>query len=93
MCPECQATAVHWIEANGAGRVYSWVVATHPVLPVLTDQVPYVIAIIELDEGVRLVANIVDSAPSDVEADMRVSVIFERSNDGIVLPNFRRYRG
>ena len=50
MCPVCQSTETEWIQASGRGRIYSWVVVTHPVDPVLVDQVPYAVAMIDLEE-------------------------------------------
>ncbi len=90
MCPACQSQDVDWIESSGRGRVYSWIVANHPVHPVLTGQVPYVVAMIELEHNIRLVGNVMGCAPDEVEADLPVEVIFERLEDGRQLPNFRR---
>jgi uncharacterized OB-fold protein len=89
MCPECQSTVTEWIESSGRGSVYSWVVAAHPVAEVLADQVPYVVGLIELEEGVRVVGNVVDCAPEEVEAGMAVEVFFEPCGE-FLLPNWRR---
>jgi uncharacterized protein len=90
MCPDCQSMEIDWIEAKGGGAVYSWIVAHHPVLPALVDQVPYVIAMIDLDEGARVVGNVLECPWDEVEAGMRVETIFERTNDGVTIPNFRK---
>jgi uncharacterized OB-fold protein len=76
------------MQASGTGRVYSWTVVTHPVDAVLADQVPYIVALVELPEGVRIIANIVDCRPEAMTADMPVTLVFERQ-DGFVIPNFR----
>jgi len=90
MCPACQSTETEWVECSGRGTVYSWVVATHPVDPVLEDQVPYVIALIDLPEDARIVGNVDGCAPEDVRAGMAVEVHFsEPGEDGIAIPNFR----
>src|SRR5579871_270908 len=87
MCPVCQARETEWIDCSGRGRVYSWVVATHPVAPVLAEQVPYVIAMVDLPEGARVVGNIDGCAPEAVYAGMDVEVVFaERGEDGIAIP-------
>lgn len=76
MCPSCRSTDVAPEEASGRGRVFSYTVnhrAWRPDLPV-----PYVIALVELEEqnGLRLTTNLVGCAPDEVEIDMRVRVRF-----------------
>ena len=90
MCPTCQGTDTDWIDSSGRGRVYSWIVATHPVDPLLADQVPYLVAMIDLDEGVRVVGNIDGCEPEQVFADMPVVLYFpDPTEDGFRVPNFR----
>lgn len=90
MCPDCQSTAIKWLTASGRGRVYSWVVVTHPTLEALVDQVPYVVAMIDLDEGVRVVGNVAGIAPDAITDGLAVELYFEPpGDDGIPIPNFR----
>ncbi len=89
MCPVCQATETRWIESTGRGTVYSWLVVHHPVNPVLADQVPYVVAMIDLEEGVRVVGNVEGCDPDSVAAGTRVELFFEDHEDGMRIPNFR----
>jgi uncharacterized OB-fold protein len=89
MCPSCRSFETEWARASGRGAVYSWVVVTHPVHPVLADQVPYVVGLVELEEGVRLVANVTGCAPAEVTADMPVELYFEDPVEDVRLPNFR----
>jgi hypothetical protein len=89
MCPSCQATETDWQEASGRGTVYSWVVAAHPVHPTLADQVPYVVGLVELEEGVRVVANVTGCEPEEVAAGMPVELYFEDVAAEVRLPNFR----
>lgn len=89
MCPGCRSTATDWVAAAGRGRVYSWVVATHPVDPVLADQVPYVVAMIDLPEGIRVVGNVLGCEPAEVTAGMAVELVFENAAGDVRLPNFR----
>jgi uncharacterized OB-fold protein len=89
MCPVCQSTETRWIESSGRGTVYSWLVVHHPVNPVLVDQVPYVVAMIDLEEGVRVVGNVEACDPDAVSAGMPVAVFFEDHEDGMRIPNFR----
>ena len=92
MCPECQSTETDWLDSSGRGTVYSWIVATHPVDPVLVDQVPYVVALVDLEEGVRVVGNVEGCDPGEVTAGMAVELFFEEVG-GMRLPNFRRAHG
>jgi uncharacterized OB-fold protein len=62
----------------------------HPVHPSLVDQVPYVVGLIELEEGVRVVANVTGSTPAEVAAGMPVELYFEDLVGEVRLPNFRR---
>lgn len=89
MCPVCQSTETHWLEASRRGTLYSWIVAVHPTDQVLADQVPYTVALVELDEGVRVIGNVLDVDPAELVAGMPLDVVFEEA-DGIRLPNFRR---
>jgi len=90
MCPECHSTDTDWIESTGKGSVYSWIVAAHPVDPVLVDQVPYVVAMIDLAEGVRVVGNVDGCPPDEIVAGMPVELIFEQRDENTKIPNFRK---
>ena len=92
MCPECRATETEWVQASGRGSVYSWVVVTHPVAEQLVDQVPYVVGLIELEEGVRVVGNVAGCPPEAVEAGLPVELYFTQVED-VRLPNFRVRQG
>ncbi len=86
MCPQCHSLDWDTVEASGRGTVYSFVMPHHPPLPWFPE--PYVVAIVELVEGTRLVTNLVDVAPEAVSIGMPVTVRFETFDDGLVLPLF-----
>ena len=89
-CPHCRSRRSEWIQSAGRARVFSWIVVTHPVpKEVYAGDVPYVVALVELDEGVRMASNIVGCAPSDVRGDMHVEVLFDDVAPGITLPRFK----
>jgi hypothetical protein len=71
-CPSCGRSDLVATEAVGAGRLYSWVVAHHAFDPAFADAVPYVTALIELDEGARLYARLVDVDETDLKPDLEV---------------------
>lgn len=92
MCGKCQSLNWNYVVSTGRGTVYSFVMPQYPPLPFL--QYPYVVALIELDEGVRIVSNLTDVEPSDIEVGMPVEVYYETfealpSGDELVLHQFR----
>lgn len=90
MCPRCNALAWEPIAASGRGTVYSFVMPKHPPMPFMGD--PYIVALVELDEGVRLVSNLCDVAPEQATIGMPVELFFAEFDDGLVLPQFRPAR-
>lgn len=92
-CPGSLETP-EWVEVRGKGTVFSWITVRHPVpRDIYADDVPYVVALVTLDEGCRMTGNIVDCAPEDVRADMSVEIVFNRVTDEITLPAFRPVKG
>jgi uncharacterized OB-fold protein len=87
-CPKCLCRETDWKPSSGRGTVYAWTVVANPPGPGLTDDLPYIVAMVDLPEGARIVANIVDCGPSDVRAGMPLEVIFERRSDGVTIYNF-----
>ena len=88
-CPGCGSAALSWRPVSGKGTVYSYTVAHRPPHPVFADQCPLTIAIVELEEGPRMMSNVIGCDPADVEVGMAVRVAFEPIDDSdIVLPVF-----
>jgi uncharacterized OB-fold protein len=87
MCPRCQSLGWDSIEASGRGTVHSFVMPKHPPLPFMGDD--YIVVLVDLEEGTRIVSNLYDVAPADATIGMPVEVRFERFDDGLVLPLFR----
>ena len=88
LCPHCHDGIPEWTDASGRATVYSFTVLHRAGLPGFETDVPYVIAIVDLNEGVRVMANIVNVVPNDVRIGMPVSVTFERRADDFVVPQF-----
>ena len=84
MCPACGADKQDWVVASGRGTVFSYVVHHHP--PVPGKRLPFVVALVELDEGVRMLGELVDADPADVRIGMPVEVALTRIDDGLTLP-------
>ena len=74
---------------SGRGKVFSFVTFHRVYHPAFQDQVPYVVALIALEEGPRLLSNIVGLAPDEVRCDMPVEVAFEDVAEGVALPKFK----
>lgn len=89
LCPACNSLKFKWKPVVGAGTIYSYVVYHHAFHPAFSEDLPYVVAIVELDEGVRMVSRIVDCDPREVSIGARVKVTFRKVNNAIVLPCFR----
>lgn len=89
LCSECLATDLHWVHVSGKGTVYSFTIAQQPTHPAFAEDVPYVIAIVELDEGPRLTTNIVGCKPEDVRVGMKVVASFEDVTPDRTLVKFR----
>ena len=89
LCSHCGSAELTWTEVSGRGTVYSFTIARRPTMVGFQDEVPYVIAIVEVDEGPRMTTNIVGCDPESVRIDMRVEAAFERESDEITLVKFR----
>ncbi len=88
ICPTCGSTDTEWFDASGDGSVFSYTIVHRAPSPAFKGDVPYVLAIVELEEGVRMMTNIVGCDPATVKIDMPVRVQFERMSDEILLPKF-----
>ena len=88
-CTACLSENLEWVKSSGYGKVYSFTVAHRPGGPAFVDAVPYNIAIIELDEGVRMASTIVECSNEDIKCDMPVQVVFEDLSPELALPKFK----
>jgi uncharacterized OB-fold protein len=88
-CIEHGAAAMAWHVASGRGRVHTYTVFHHPYDPAFKDRLPYVIAVVELDEGPFFHTDIVDCEPDDVYVDLPVEVVYETVDADTVIPRFR----
>jgi uncharacterized OB-fold protein/acyl dehydratase len=86
-CPACRSYEWDTVEASGRGTVYSYVVNHYPQVP--SFDYPLAIGLIELEEGTRLVANLVDVEPGDIRVGMPVDVEWVAHDDDLTLPAFR----
>lgn len=91
LCPKCHGADGDWAELSGRGSVASFTVMRRAPTPAYAARVPYVLALIDLDEGPRMMANVLGDDALGVAIGDRVEVVFEaRGEDGFKLPQFRR---
>jgi uncharacterized OB-fold protein len=89
VCPECLSSDLKWLQVSGKGTVYSYTIAQQATHPAFADDVPYVIAIVELDEGPHITTNIVGCQPSAMKVGMAVVATFEDVTPEVSLVKFR----
>lgn len=87
VCTGCLGTSLEWVESSGRGTLYSYTTVHRPQRPVF--EVPYVVAIVELEEGWKMLTNLIGVKPESVEIGMPLEVAFEAMTDEITLPFFR----
>src|SRR5215207_9816884 len=87
MCPSCNSLGWETIEASGRGQVHSFVVPRHPAMPFMGDD--YIVALVELEEGTRVISNLCDISPDDARIGLPVELFFVEFDEGLVLHQFR----
>lgn len=87
MCPDCRSIEFDAVELSGYGTLYSYAVLHHPQNPAY--DYPVLAALVDLDEGIRLVSNLVDVDPGGIEVGMRLEVTFAPTDDDRAVPVFR----
>jgi hypothetical protein len=95
ICYACQSLDFDWHKLSGSGLIYSYAVITHPVHPSLADRVPYITVVVELPDagGERIIGNLLDAEPDQVEIGREVELTWEDIGDGITLPQWRLTNG
>jgi uncharacterized OB-fold protein len=90
-CPDCSSTSVEWVQASGRGTIYTFTVNRrgHADLEDYRQAGPYVLAYVELEEGPRVLTNIVECDPDTVQIGQPVEVVFHDTGQGNALPRFR----
>jgi len=86
MCDACHSLEVRWIESSRQGRLYAWTEVHHPFVPGFRDEIPYVMATVELEEGVRLQCQMLGAEAAALRLDLPVEIVFREVEDDLVLP-------
>ena len=88
-CPKCWSEDVEWEEASGRATLYTWSVVHRNDLPPFPERVPYVAAIVDLDEGPRMMTNVEGCEFDDLRVGMALQVDFRVDSDEVTVPIFR----
>jgi len=90
LCPHCHSNALDWVEASGTGVIYSFTIARRPAGPAFKPDVPYVVAVIDLEECPRMMTNILTADVESVRIGQKVQVVFADVTEEVTLPKFRQ---
>ncbi len=93
ICAHCWSNDIKWTESSGKGTVWTFTVTHQNRTVGFAEDVPYVLALVELEEGVRMFTNIVECDPREVKIGMPVEVHFVRATDQISVPYFKPVHG
>lgn len=88
VCPHCFSERYEWAQMSGKGSISSWVVFHKLYIPSFEGELPYNVAFVQLEEGPRIISNIVGAENSGLRIGMPVKVTFEQLTDDVVLPKF-----
>lgn len=89
VCPKCSSTDYTWRPLSGYGTVYTYTVSYRPLTDEWRGEMPIVVALVDLEEGIRQMANIVETPPDQVAEGMEVEVVWERRSETMMVPQFR----
>jgi uncharacterized OB-fold protein len=92
-CTECSSEESEWMEAAGKASLYAYAVNTYGVPFPFMEDLPYVLAMVDLPEGPRMISNVVQCDPAELKNGMELEVVFEKASDEITLPKWRPVKG
>lgn len=88
-CTACMSDRVEWVKTSGRAKVLSYTIIYRPVTQAFAGNVPYVVALVTLDEGPQMMTNIVGCEPEKVHIGLPVQVTFEDWTEEISVPKFK----
>lgn len=89
ICPFCESNQFEWIEASGRGHIFSFSVIYRTATKAFANHAPYILALVELDERVRMMSQIIEATPDNIKIGQRVEVVFKDLTEEITLPFFK----
>ena len=91
-CPECLSPRTEWVKSSGRGKVYTFTATYQNQAPGFRESLPYIMAYVELDEGLKMLTNIIDCRSEQVKIGMPVEVVYEDVTNEVTLAKFRPAR-
>ncbi len=92
LCTSCMSPRTEWVRCKGGGRIYAFTVTNQNQAAGFRESLPYVMAWVELEEGVKMLTNIVDCPPEQVKIGMPVEAVFDDVTPAVTLVKFRPAR-
>ncbi len=87
-CSHCLSDDIEWHEVSGAATLHTFTIARQPTAPQFADEVPQILAVVELEEGVRMTSTLVRVTEKAIEIGMQLEPYFDRVADGVTLLRF-----
>jgi uncharacterized protein len=93
-CPHCHSNNLTWVQGSGKGKLYSFEILYRPFNRAVKVPPPYVLAMVELEEGPRMLSNLVNVEPDPkvIKCDMPVEIVFSKLTDDMTIPLFQPAR-
>jgi uncharacterized OB-fold protein len=88
-CPRCLSDRLEWLRVSGRGRLHTYTIVYQPANAAFRDDTPYIYAVVQLDEGPRMVSNVVQCDLDAVTVDMPLEAIFDDVTSDCTLVKFR----
>lgn len=88
LCAQCLSTDAGWLPVSGRGEIFSFNIMHQVYHPGFASEVPYAVVLVKLDEGPKMLSNLVGIQPHEIQIGLPVQVVFEDITDEITLPRF-----
>ena len=88
-CTHCSGGKLQWVRASGRGTLASYTIVHRAVSPAYAAEVPYVVALVSLEEGPTMMSNVVSCSPESLRIGMSLEVVFDDWPEGVTVPKFR----
>ena len=89
VCSFCLSSRLAWETLSGRGRLHSYTVIHQPANPAFREDVPYIYAMVELDEGPRIIGNVIGCRPEEARIDMPLVAVYDDVTPDVTLVKFR----
>ncbi|CAB1370125.1 Zn-ribbon domain-containing OB-fold protein [Denitratisoma oestradiolicum] len=90
ICAQCSSFDWEWVRSSGKGTIFTWTVVARALHPAFGNAAPYAPVVVEMEEGVRVLTQMLDCPPEELKIGMPVQVEFRAVTDAVTLPYFRR---